>query len=337
MLGVTKKSEEYGDVDLTDRPEPKAKPGTVVLRTAGAGICGTDLHIFRNEYKVTPPVVLGHEVCGHVVEVGEGVDTSLMGERFVAESFYSTCGICKFCRTGRTNLCRNRLSIGSHVDGAMAAYVEVPVVNLHRPPEFMSDAACSLAEPIACVTNSLYGTSPYVEKGDEVLVIGPGAIGLAAGQVARLLGGMVTMRGTDGDRARLDAAEKLGFNVAVVGDDLEEDRFDVAVECSGNQFGYADALRFLDRGAHLSQMGLSGTDSALPTDLVCYKEITITSGFASNPRSWQRAMRLMHSGDLDLESLVSAVVPLREWKAGFDRSFAADGIKFVIDPRLDAA
>jgi len=337
MLGVTKRSEDYGDVGLVDRPRPKARPGTVVLETAGAGICGTDLHIFKNEYKVAPPVVMGHEVCGRVVEVGEGVDASVIGQRFVAESFFSTCGVCRFCRVGRINLCAERKSIGSHVDGAMARFVELPVVNLHAAPDAMSDAACSLAEPLACVTNSLYGETAHVEPGDRVLVIGPGAIGLVAAQVARLLGGEVTVRGTDRDRVRLDTAERLGFAVSVAGDDLRPDTFDVAVECSGNAFGYADAMRFLGKGGHLAQMGLAGKDCLLPTDLICFKEMTITSGFASNPRSWQRAMKLMHSGKLDLESLVSEVVPLTEWKCAFDRSFAADGIKFVIDPRMDEA
>ena len=110
MLGVTKRSEAYGDVALADRPEPRARPGTVVLKTAGVGICGTDLHIFKNEYPVAPPVVLGHEVCGYVVDVGEGVDPALTGRRFVAETFYSTCGMCRHCRNGRTSLCRERHS-----------------------------------------------------------------------------------------------------------------------------------------------------------------------------------------------------------------------------------
>ena len=187
------------------------------------------------------------------------------------------------------------------------------------------------------MANSLYGAAPHIEPGDEVLIVGPGAIGLIAGQVAGLLGARVTMRGTDADRPRLDAAERLGFSVSVVGDDLVQESFDVAVECSGNAFGYADALRFLDRGGHLAQMGLSGKDSTLPTDLICYRELTITSGFASNPRSWERAMRLMHLGGLDLESLVTETVPLSEWRHAFDRSFAADGIKFVIDPRIEEA
>ena len=152
MLGVTKRSDAYGDVGLVDRPEAKPAPGCVVLQTAGAGICGTDLHIFKNEYRAAPPVIMGHEVCGYVVEVGEGVDRALLGQRFVAETFFSTCGNCAYCRSGRTNLCLSRKSIGSHVDGAMAPRVCVPAINLHAPPSFMTDAAASLAEPLACVT-----------------------------------------------------------------------------------------------------------------------------------------------------------------------------------------
>jgi len=335
MQGVTKRSEEYGDVELAERPEPRARPGTVVLRTAAAGICGTDLHIYRNEYAVTPPVVMGHEVCGHVEEVGEGVDQGLLGRRVVAETFFSTCGACPFCRNGRPNLCARRRSIGSHVDGAMAPRVEVPAVNLHVPPESASDAAASLAEPLACVTNSMYGAAQYIEAGDEVLVVGPGAIGQLAAQVARLQGGHVTLRGAGSDDGRLAVAERLGFATSRVGDELEADRFDVVIECSGASAGYADALRFAGKGGHLAQMGLSGKDSTLPMDLVCLKELTITSGFASVPRSWTRAMRLMHSGELELETLVSDTVPLSGWREAFERSFDAAGIKYVIDPRLD--
>lgn len=335
MLGVTKRSEAYGDVALVERPEVRTAPGCVVLKTASAGICGTDLHIFKNEYKTTPPVTLGHEVCGYVEAVGEGVDSTLIGQRFVAETFFSTCGRCAYCRSGRPNLCFSRKSIGSHVDGAMAPRVCVPAVNLHAPPESMSDAAASLAEPLACVTNSLYGEAAYVEPGDQVLVIGPGAIGLIAAQVARIQGGDVTLRGSQRDRRRLDLAERLGFRVSQVGDELKHDSFDVAIECSGNAHGYADALGFLSKAGHLAQMGLSGADSALPMDLVCYKELTITSGFASTPRSWRRAMKLMHGDKLDLQSLVSATFPLSQWSEAFDRSFALDGVKFVLDPRLD--
>lgn len=337
MLGVTKLSAKAADVDLAERPDPVARPGHVLLEVGAVGICGTDLHIFKNEYQSDPPVTLGHEVCGRVSEVGQGVDTALIGERFVAETFFATCGVCKFCRNGRPNLCGSRRSIGTHVDGAMAPRVELPLANLHRPPDTMSDSAASLAEPVACVANSLYGQHAYVEPGDDVLVIGPGTIGLIAAQVARIMGGTVTVRGTEKDQSRLSHAQEMGFATSILGDAIEEDRFDVVVECSGSPFALADALRFLAKGGHLAQMGLSGREATMPTDLICYKELTITSGFASTPLAWERAMKLMNSGALELETLVSATLPLADWREGFDRSFAADGIKYVIDPRQSAS
>lgn len=332
MQGLTKRSDASEDVGLVDWPEPQARPGHVILKVAAAGICGTDLHIFRNEYKSSPPVILGHEVCGTVVETGSGVDAALMGKRFVAETFYSTCGACRHCRNGRPNLCLERRSIGSHVNGAMTSLVEVPFGNLHVAPDDLSDAEASLAEPVACVTNSLFGTHGYVEPGLRTLVVGPGAIGIIAAQVAAVQGADVTVRGSDRDGARLKLATSLGFETSTVGDKLPEDSFDTVIECSGNAFGYADALRFTSRAGHLVQMGLSGKTSDLPTDLICYKELSITSGFASTPRSWRRAMALLQSGKLCLVPLITDVLPLDQWSRAFDRSFAADGVKFVLHP-----
>ncbi|WP_226782447.1 zinc-dependent alcohol dehydrogenase [Oceaniglobus trochenteri] len=334
MQGVTKRSAEMNDVGLQSHPRPTARPGHVILEVAAAGICGTDLHIFRNEYASNPPVILGHEVCGHVAELGEGVDPALSGRRVVAETFFSTCGRCRYCRDGRPNMCGQRKSVGSHVNGAMTSLVEVPVHNLHDVPEPLSDAAASLAEPVACVANSMFGDVSFVEPGDRVLVTGPGAIGQIAAQVARAAGGHVTLRGTPGDAARLAMGRTMGFETSVVGDDLPEGSFDKCVECSGSGHAFGEALGFLVKGGHLMNMGLSGRVSTLALDPICLKELRITSGFASTPRSWRRAMGWLQSGVLDLQPLITDVLPLSEWQTGFDRSFAADGIKFVLDPRL---
>lgn len=303
-----------------------------MLKVRAVGICGTDLHIFRNEYAVAPPVIMGHEVCGTVVELGKGVDENLLGKRFVAETFFETCQHCDHCRNGRANLCLSRKSIGSHVNGAMTSFAELPVRNLHSVPDQMSDQAASLAEPVACVTNSMFGETSYVESGFRTLIIGPGAIGLIAAQVAALHGADVMVRGTPSDRPRLDLAKKLGFEISDTDMPMPEETFDFIVECSGNSNGYADAIRFAARGGHVAQMGLSGKPATLPVDLICYKELKITSDFASTPKSWRRAMRLIASGELDLESIITDTLPINRWKEGFDRSFAADGIKFILSP-----
>ena len=180
-----------------------------------AGICGTDLHIEAGEYPSVPPVTMGHEFCGVVAELGAGVDAAWLGARVTSETFYSTCGHCRWCRAGRPSICAERRSVGTHVDGAFAPRVRMPVRNLHRVPDALSDRAAAICEPLACVCNSLSDPAS-VDAGDEVLVIGPGAIGLLAAQVARANGGRVHVRGTPADEARLELARSLGFETSTV-------------------------------------------------------------------------------------------------------------------------
>ena len=135
MLGLTKLAPGRESVELVERPEPVVRPGHVVLTVTAAGICGTDIHIVDDEYRSHPPVVMGHEVCGVVAEVGEGVDEALLGARVVSETYFSTCGRCALCRVGRGNLCADRRSIGSAVDGAFAPRLLLPAGGLHRVPD----------------------------------------------------------------------------------------------------------------------------------------------------------------------------------------------------------
>ena len=280
MLGLTKLASGPGNVAIAERPEPRPAPGSVVLDVVAAGICGTDLHIHDGEYAVVPPVTMGHEVAGTVAELGHGVDGSWLGVRVVTETYFSTCGECKWCSTGRPNLCRERRSIGTHVDGGFAPRLVVPVTNLHRIPDRLNAYAAAMAEPLACCCHSLLDPD-RVGDGERVLVIGPGPIGLLAAQVARSSGGHVHVRGTPGDAARLDVAGALGFATSTTAA-AAPGEFDVVVECSGNAAGMAFALETAARGAPYVQIGLAGKPVVLPFDLVCFKELSVTS--ASHPR-----------------------------------------------------
>ena len=133
MLGLTKLAPGAGSVSLAERPERDPGAGEVLLEVLAAGICGTDLHIEAGEYPSVPPVTMGHEVCGVVVS-GDGAEP---GARVVSETYFSTCGACGLCRAGRPNLCLERRSIGTHVDGAFAPRLVVPVGNLHPIPDWL--------------------------------------------------------------------------------------------------------------------------------------------------------------------------------------------------------
>jgi L-iditol 2-dehydrogenase len=331
VIGLAKVAPGEGHVEVAERPERAPDAGEAALDVHAVGICGTDLHIWLGEYPSVPPVTMGHEVCGVVAEVGEGVDPGWLGARVAVETFFSTCGVCAYCRAGKLSVCEQRRSIGTHVDGGMAPRLVLPARNLHRVPDALPDAAAALSEPLACVCNSLLDPSA-VQPGDDVLVIGPGAIGLIAAQVARACGGRVTVRGAERDGARLALAGVLGFETSVAGRD-DPPGADVVVECSGSGPGIADALRAAHRRGRVVQMGLRGADVTIPYDLICFHELTVTAGFASNPLSWRRAMGLLEAGSVELAPLVTEVVALTDWRRAFDASRAGEGVKFVIDPR----
>jgi L-iditol 2-dehydrogenase len=331
MKGVAKLAPGAGHVEYAERPEAVAGPGEVVIELLAAGICGTDLHIEAGEYPSVPPVTMGHELCGVVAELGRDVDGSWAGARVTSETFFSTCGACRWCRAGRPSICPFRSSVGTHVDGAFAPRIRMPVRNLHRVPAGLGDRAAAICEPLACVCNSLCDP-PGVDAGDEVLVTGPGAIGLLAAQVARVGGGRVHVRGVASDASRLALARSLGFETSTTDEPYPGEAPDVVVECSGAGPAIASALDLVARGGTIVQMGLRGAPVTVPFDEICFKELRVRSGFASNPSAWRRAMQLLADGSIQLEPLISGTHELSDFRAAFARSRAADGVKLVLVP-----
>ncbi len=335
VRGLTKLAPGPGHVALAERPEREPGPGEVLLDVVATGICGTDLHIEAAEYPSVPPVTMGHEVSAVVAAVGAGVADAWVGRRVASETYFSTCGACAHCRDGRRNLCPLRRSIGTHVDGGFAPRLLVPETNLHELPEGLDEHAASALEPLACVCNSLFERSALA-AGDEVLVVGPGAIGLLAAQAARAAGGRVHVRGTARDEARLDLARRLGFETSALGERGDAgypgEVADVVIECSGSGPGMASALLAARRGGRVVQIGLRGAPVELPFDLVCFHELVVTAGFASTTASWRRALRLVASGQVELDPLITAVLPLEEWERAFGASRRAEGVKYVLAP-----
>jgi L-iditol 2-dehydrogenase len=331
MIGLAKLASGPGHLALARRPEPSAGAGEVVVAVHAAGICGTDLHIEAGEYRSFPPVTLGHELEGEVIAAGDDVDPGWLGARVTSETFFSICGACAPCRDGRPNLCLERRSIGTHVDGAFAPAVAVPARGLHRLPATLARQAGALAEPLACVCQCLLDPS-RVAPGDDVIVIGPGPIGLLAAQVARALGGHVEVRGLPADSVRLTAARDLGFEVS--SERPAPESADVVIECSGSEGGAAAALAAVRRIGRYVQVGIFGRPVTLGLDAVLYKEVAVSSGFASTPRSWRRAVALLERGEIALTPLITRVSPLAEWEPAFADLRAGRALKIVFDPRM---
>ena len=344
MPAVMKLAPGPGQVGLGERPLPQPGPGQVIIEVAAAGLCGTDLHILHDEFPTTPPVVLGHELAGRIAGLGEGLDATAdgieVGARVTSETYFSTCGRCRACREGRRNLCLQRRSIGSAVDGAFAPFVVVPAANVHRLPERVSDQAGALTEPLACVVHGVLHRAS-VAPGEVAVVAGPGAIGLLTLQVARAAGASVLMLGTSVDAERLALARRLGA-VATVDVEREDpagvlaemapDGADVVYECAGAGPAARQLIGLARRGGRYVQVGLFGRPVEVDLDQLCYRELTATGSNASTRASFRHALALLASGAVDTQPLVTDVFALRDVDAAFAAFEAKRGIKILFDP-----
>ncbi|MGN6502801.1 MAG: zinc-dependent alcohol dehydrogenase [Pseudolysinimonas sp.] len=329
MTAVVKSRLGEGSVAVSRWPIPSPGPTDVIVEVHAAGVCGTDLHLLEDGYPSRPPVVMGHEVAGVVIELGSEVDAAWLGARVACETHHQVCD-CDLCRAGKRNLCDNKTSMGSFVDGGFAERVRVPARLLHRVPDAVDLSAAALSEPLACVAHLLLDP-PLISAGDRVLVTGPGPMGILCAQVARSMGARVVLAGLPADAERLDAARVLGFETS---DGAVEPGFDVVLECSGSGGGARVALEAVRKAGRYVSVGIHGRDVTVPLDLVLYKELTITSGFAATAESWRRAMRLLEAGLVDLGALVTSIEPLQNWASVIDRLRAGQGMKIVFDPRL---
>lgn len=317
-----------GSVGLGDVEPLPLTAGLARVQVTAAGVCGTDLHLAAGEYAHEAPVTMGHEISGSVVEVGSPADAHWVGRDVVCETYFSTCETCDLCRDGRRNLCSMRRSLGSFEDGGFAESVVVPVRNLHTAPQGVDRVDLVLAEPLACVVQCLLDPA-RVQAGDRVLVVGPGTMGLLAAQVAMASGGDVTCSGREGDAARLELAASFGARTAT---EVADDAYDVVLECSGSAGGLRSAYRAAARGGRVVQVGIVGRDAEIPVDLVLYKELEISSGFASTARSWRRALALLESGAVRFDSMVSHVVEMERWREAFGLVGAPEARKVAIKP-----
>jgi len=344
MLALRKLVPGPGEPALSEVPIPEAGPGQARIAVTAAGICGTDLHILRDEYSFHPPVTLGHEVAGIVDAVGAGVDEGWLGVLVAPETAFSTCGVCPWCRDGRPMLCASRRSIGSGVDGGFASYLVVPAKNLHRIRTSIDDHAAALAEPLACVCNAI--GEGVVTPGDRVVVIGAGAMGIQAAQVARAAGGIVTVVGTPADADRLRLVESLGMATSSTddGDDVaalraaaDARRIDVVVECAGVEAAVRNGLTLVRPGGTYVQVGILGGEVTIPFGEVVLKEIRVRATFGSSPAAWRQMERLLDAGLIELPSLVTEVLPLDDWRRAFEHVEQRQGIKTLFDPRRAGA
>lgn len=345
MKGLVKFARGDGNMEVRDVSEPSPAKGQVKIEIKAAGICGSDLHIYHDDIDGIPinaPVITGHEYCGIITEVGEGVFAYKPGDRVTSETAFSFCGECLHCRTGRYNLCNSRRTLGYWYNGAFAQYCVVPEGRIHRLPDHIDFVSGALCEPLACVTHAVMELTT-IKAGDVVLVIGPGAIGLLAVQVAKAEGAIVVVSGTNsGAFDRLALAKELGADYtvnakkedlfAIIADLTDGRGADVVIECSGSASAANDGLLLTRKFGQFTEIGLFGKPIQIDFEKICYRELKVTGSMGSTWTSWEKAIQLMSSGKVNTKILVSDIMPITDWETAFKKFESKAGLKLVLTP-----
>ena len=337
-----------GDVRIEESPEPQVSAGEVKLRVRACSMCGTDVKIATaGHQRMQPPRVMGHEIAGEVVEVGEGVTGWAAGDR-VQVIAAIPCGKCEFCTAGLMTICPNQLSMGYDFDGGFAPYMIVPpqvlaVDGLNRIPDGVSFAEASVSEPFACAINAQELADTH--EGDVVVVVGSGPIGCLHVRLARARGAAKVFL-VELSRERLDlAAEIVKPDAAICSAETDPvqavlDLTDgkgasLVITAAASGAAQEQGLRMLAPRGRISLFGGLPKDKptiTLDSNLVHYRELTIWGANGSSPAHNKQALAHIADGSVPVADLITHRLPLDQIRDGLDVVRNGTGIKVTIEP-----
>jgi len=342
MKALVKYARGDGNVDIRDVEEPLCGENQVKIEVAFCGVCGTDLHVMHDTYRNYPPVILGHEFAGTVAEVGRGVAQVTPGDAVtVLGATAVTCGQCPYCRSGYFIFCPNRRGMGHGVNGAFTRYVVVRPDQVYRIPQGFALEEAALSEPFAAAVQAVTEVT-RVRIGDTALISGPGPIGLLCLKLLAAEGVKTIVAGAAVDSARLETARGIGAAAIVnVGersliDAVREETggtgVDVALECAGHPDSVRGCLEALRPMGRYTQVAICGRDIQFPIDSVLFKQLTVSGSMCYTARTWDRMMKIFAEGKVRLNDLISAKLPLSEWRAGFSLCAEKKALKVLLYP-----
>ncbi|HEY3853440.1 MAG TPA: alcohol dehydrogenase catalytic domain-containing protein [Verrucomicrobiae bacterium] len=343
MKALVKFAKGPGNVEIRDVAEPQPADNQVKIAVSYCGICGTDLHVFNDTFRNFPPVILGHEFCGRVVERGRGASSVNEGERFtVLGASTVTCGKCVYCRQGEFMFCPERRGMGHGVNGAFAPYVVARPDQLFKLPDELPDAEGALCEPFAAAVHAVCELT-QLRLGDVAVVSGSGPIGLLCLKILAAQGVKTIVLGTSQDKSRLAKAKELGAALAVdveLQDPIEivkseTDGFgaDVVFECAGAAASARTCFEVVRPLGSYTQVGHFGRNVELNFDKVAFKQLRVNGSVGYTAATWTRMLKMLSAGDIKLGDMISHQLPMSEWTQGFKACEDKSALKVLLDPR----
>ncbi|MFL5676787.1 MAG: L-threonine 3-dehydrogenase [Chloroflexota bacterium] len=339
MLALVK-SEAAPGLDLREVPMPVVGINDVLIRVHKTGICGTDLHIESWDpwaaRTVKPPLVVGHEFVGEIVEVGSNVVDFVTGDLVSGEG-HVVCGRCRHCLAGRRHLCANTIGLGVGRDGAFAEYVALPMTNVWHHWPGVDEEVAAIFDPFG---NAVHTALAFPVLGEDVLVSGAGPIGLMATAVARHAGARNVVV-SEPNAYRRELATRMGATLTIdptaqtLQDAFAEldmvEGFDVAMEMSGNPIALRSALGAMAHGGGIAILGIPTEEISLDVNTIVFNQLTLRGIYGREMyETWYKMTVMLQSG-LDITPAITHRFGFREHEVAFAAARQGDSGKVIMD------
>lgn len=339
MMRALVKGSAGPGVELREVEVPSPRADEVLVRIEKTAICGTDLHIYQwddwAQRAIRPPLVIGHEFVGAIVEMGDSVRGYELGQRVSAEG-HVVCGVCRNCRAGKTHLCPHTEGIGVDRDGGFAEYVVVPATNLWPIPDSIPSEVAAFFDPFG---NAAHCALEFDLVGEDVLITGAGPIGIIAAGIARHVGARHVVI-SDINDYRLKLAADMGATRTInvqsekltdIIDELEIDGFDVAMEMSGHPQAFNDMLHCMYHGGKVALLGLMPKGTGIDWDQVIFKGLEIHGIYGRRMyETWYKTTQMVLTG-FPLHKALTHQIPIEHFEYGFQLMARGDCGKVVCD------
>lgn len=344
MMDAIVKSSAQKGLELVRKEIPKITYGEALVKIHYTAICGTDVHIYDwNDWaqkNINPPLTIGHEFVGEIVEIKGYADNFKVGDIVSAEG-HVVCGKCRNCRAGRKHLCPNTMGIGVNRDGIFAEYASIPISNLWLcDTKSIDEKLYSLFDPLG---NATHTALKFGMVGEDVLITGAGPIGIMASAICRHVGAKNVVL-TDISDYRLELAKKVCPSIVTVNTknvrlkDVQRqigmaEGFDIGLEMSGSSIAFNEMLDNMIMGGKIAMLGVQGSDSHVDWNKIIFNMLTIQGIYGREVfETWHKMTSMLKSG-LDISNIVTAEISYRDFEKGFEMMHSGKSGKIIMDWR----
>lgn len=340
MKALVKSKPEHG-IWMQDVPKPEVGPNDVLIKIHKTAICGTDMHIYNwddwAQTHIKPPMTIGHEFVGEVVDIGKEVTSYFnIGDRVSGEG-HIACLHCRNCRAGRSHLCRKNVSVGVTRDGAFAEYLCIPATNAYPIPDEIPDNQAAIMDPFG---NATHTALSFDLVGEDVLITGAGPVGIMGAAIAKHVGARYVVV-TDINEYRLELARKMGATLAVNPTKMSLDDvmkklgmhegFDVGLEMSGNANAFNDMLKHMNHAGKVALLGFLPQQTTIDWNQIIMKGLILKGIYGREMYdTWYKMTTMLQSG-LNIKPVITHEFSIDDFQKGFEVMASGESGKVIFN------